>query len=78
MLSAGNLPDTKYTISGHVTDVETGEALIGANIFIRGHSLGAIANPYGFYSLTIEEGDYQIGYSYIYQVILLLILSLTV
>lgn len=65
MLSAGNLPDTKYTISGHVTDVETGEALIGANIFIRGHSLGAIANPYGFYSLTIEEGDYQIGYSYI-------------
>ncbi|MFA5818065.1 MAG: TonB-dependent receptor [Bacteroidales bacterium] len=58
---------TKYTISGYVKDVKTGEELIGANVFIKEliPATGASANAYGFYSITIPEGDYTITVQYI-------------
>lgn len=55
----------KYTISGYVKDAATGETLIGANIYIKKLQTGTITNNYGFYSLTIPEGDYTIVYRYI-------------
>ncbi|HNP19021.1 MAG TPA: carboxypeptidase-like regulatory domain-containing protein [Fulvivirga sp.] len=47
----------KHTLSGTLTDKETGEALIGATIFITAIKKGTITNNYGFYSLTIPESD---------------------
>lgn len=55
----------KYTISGKITDAETGEDLFGASIYIEGTNLGTTANTYGFYSLTITEGTYKVTTSYI-------------
>ncbi|MBN2668651.1 MAG: TonB-dependent receptor [Bacteroidales bacterium] len=55
----------KYTISGYIRDVESGEELIGANIVIKPLNLGAVANKYGFYSLTVPEGEYVIEFSFI-------------
>lgn len=54
---------SKYTISGTLKDKETGETLIGATVWINGTSTGVVTNNYGFYSLTLEEGDYTVVYS---------------
>lgn len=54
-----------YTINGILKDVETGEHIIGAAIQVLGTPLGTITNGYGYYSLTIQEGDYQLSFSHI-------------
>ena len=54
-----------YTISGYVQEEATGETLIGVNIFDQATLTGTISNEYGFYSITLEEGDYNIIYSFI-------------
>ena len=55
----------KYTISGFVKERSTGEVLIGANIYARGTSQGTTSNSYGFYSLTLPEGNYRMICSYV-------------
>jgi len=55
----------KYTISGYVKSASTGEELIGATVAARAISVGTSANVYGFYSLTLEKGTYEITYSFI-------------
>ncbi|MBN1652088.1 MAG: TonB-dependent receptor [Bacteroidales bacterium] len=55
-----------YTISGTIRDAKTGEDLPGASLsLINDRAIGASANAYGFYSLNLVEGNYQIQYSYI-------------
>lgn len=51
-----------HTISGYVTDKKSGETIIGAKIYIDTLKTGAITNNYGFYSLTIPEGTYEVQY----------------
>lgn len=55
----------KYTISGRVKDASTGEILIGAAVVVPELSTGMVTNEYGFYSLTIPEGNYQLIFRYI-------------
>ncbi len=55
----------KFTVSGFVTDIETGEALVGANVYFRDVGIGTSANAYGFYSLTVPPGDYILQSSYL-------------
>ena len=57
-------PDEKYSISGNITDSH-GESLIGANIYVSELNVGTSSNNYGFYSLTLPKGIYNIVYSYI-------------
>jgi len=55
-----------YTISGYINDADTGETLIGANIFdANNQSVGSSSNAYGFYSLSLEKGEYQLLVSYL-------------
>jgi hypothetical protein len=54
-----------YTLSGGVTDAETGEDLIGVTIYELESSIGAITNSYGFYSLSLSEGEHSIQFSYL-------------
>ena len=59
----------KFTVSGYVKDAKSGETLIGVAVFVKGTSAGALTNEYGFYSLTMPSGTYNIGVSYVgYQV----------
>src|ERR1017187_5421152 len=52
----------KYTISGFIKDAKTGEALIGGTVTVKElKGTGVSANSYGFYSLTIPEGNYTIS-----------------
>ncbi|WP_430815996.1 TonB-dependent receptor [Carboxylicivirga sp. RSCT41] len=55
----------KYTISGYVSDGGTGEKLINANVYEPADYRGSATNLYGFYSLTLPAGTYQIIYSYV-------------
>jgi hypothetical protein len=56
---------TKHTISGAVTDQQTGETLIGATIRFLGNSgIGEMSNSYGFYSITAPENNYVIVVSF--------------
>jgi len=55
----------KYTISGYVREKETGEELVGASVFIKELTQGAISNQYGFYSMTIEKGEYTLIISFL-------------
>lgn len=55
----------KHTINGYIVDGNSKETLIGANIYIKELDIGATTNEYGFYSITIPEGDYEISFSYI-------------
>ncbi|MEQ9406047.1 MAG: TonB-dependent receptor [Cyclobacteriaceae bacterium] len=56
---------SKFTLNGLIKDAETGEHLIGASIQIDESDVGAVSNGYGYYSLTLEEGDYDIMVSHI-------------
>jgi hypothetical protein len=51
------LAQTKFTISGYIHDAATGEVLIGAGVFDRKSQQGSFSNEYGYYSITLNEGD---------------------
>ncbi|MBD80750.1 MAG: hypothetical protein CL840_17680 [Crocinitomicaceae bacterium] len=55
----------KVTLSGQLRDKETGEDLVGATVYIKELSIGVAANIYGFYSLTVPKGTYDVTFSYI-------------
>ncbi len=55
----------KHTISGTIKDIKTGETVVGAIVEVKGQNIGAVTNEYGFYSLTLPEGDYTIVISYL-------------
>ena len=54
-----------FTISGYVRDAATGETLIGANISVSKENKTVNTNNYGFYSITLKEGVYQIAVSFV-------------
>jgi len=64
-LSSPVLSQEKYTISGYITDAESGEALMGASFQIVELKTGSIANAYGFYSITVPAGTYTLRYSFV-------------
>lgn len=55
----------KFTISGTITASESGEELIGATVAVKALGTGVSANVYGFYSLTLPTGTYEVTYSFI-------------
>lgn len=54
----------KFTLSGYVKDALSGENLIGATIAINGQGKGVNSNAYGFFSITLAAGTYQLSISY--------------
>lgn len=53
----------KHTLSGTVRDADSGEELIGVTLKVAG--AGAATNEYGFFSLTLPEGDYTLIINYV-------------
>ena len=60
-----SLSQETYTISGYIQETSSGENLIGASIFEQNSRKGTTSNQYGFYSLTLKQGEYTIIYSFI-------------
>lgn len=55
----------QYSISGTVRDASSGETLIGATIKVDGKNDVSVTNDYGFYSLTLDPGTYDLIVSFI-------------
>ncbi|MEO0571797.1 MAG: TonB-dependent receptor [Bacteroidota bacterium] len=55
----------KYTISGTVREAESNETLIGVTIAIQDLRTGTTTNEYGFYSITLPKGEYNLIISYL-------------
>ncbi|WP_256002098.1 TonB-dependent receptor domain-containing protein [Pedobacter deserti] len=53
-----------HTIHGYVRDVSSGEELIGATVQIPELSVGVVTNQYGFYSISVPEGNYELYITY--------------
>src|SRR6056297_780914 len=61
---AGAQPSS--VLSGNITDASTGESLTGANVVASElPNTGAVSNSYGFYSLSLPEGEYQVRFQFI-------------
>ncbi len=59
------LAQQKYTLSGNVTEASSNETMIGVTIVVPQLRTGVTTNEYGFYSLTLPEGDYEVQVSYL-------------
>ncbi|MGB0199642.1 MAG: TonB-dependent receptor, partial [Flavobacteriaceae bacterium] len=55
----------RYTISGEVLDAESQETLIGVTLLVPELNTGTVTNAYGFYSLTLPEGEYSLVVQYL-------------
>ncbi len=49
-----------FTVSGYVTDKETGENIIGAVIYDPVRKIGTYTNRFGFFSLTFNSGEVEL------------------
>ena len=55
----------KRTISGYVMDAASKETLIGATVVDKNSGKGCATNSYGFYTLTLNQGDVDLQVSYV-------------
>lgn len=53
------------TLSGYITDAETGEHIPGVVVWAPALKMGTNANNFGFYSLTLPEGNHKIQVSFL-------------
>ncbi len=53
------------TIAGKVTAKETGEALVGANVYLKGTTVGAATDADGMYRIQVDDGTYTIVCDYV-------------
>ena len=65
LLSATAFSQTKHTLSGYVRDGGTGEDLASAQVLVPSAGTGAYTNTYGFFSLTLAEGEYDVVVRYL-------------
>ena len=64
--AASGRPDShRVTLNGYVRDSLSGELIIGATITINGQGKGVTSNQYGFYSITLDSGTYNISISHV-------------
>lgn len=65
LLSALPIWAQRYTISGYITDAESGERLIGASVYDTVSRQGVATNNAGFYTLTLPAGEHVLQASYV-------------
>ncbi|MBU6340629.1 MAG: TonB-dependent receptor plug domain-containing protein, partial [Bacteroidetes bacterium] len=61
----GAQSSARYTISGYISDAQSGERLIGATVLDKRSGKGVVTNTYGFYSLTLPSDSVLLLVSYI-------------
>ncbi|MEO0060353.1 MAG: hypothetical protein RLZZ312_2000 [Bacteroidota bacterium] len=58
--SISGFSQEKFTISGTVVDSKSNETLIGVTIFVQETNSTVTTNEYGFYSITLKTGTYNL------------------
>ena len=64
-LSLHAFSQKKHTISGYVRDSLSRETLIGATVQTQNAGKGINTNAYGYYSITLPEGEYKMVISFV-------------
>ncbi|MET1259701.1 TonB-dependent receptor [Flagellimonas sp. DF-77] len=64
-LSQLSFSQQRYTISGTISEAASNETMIGVTIGITELRTGTTTNEYGFYSITLPEGEYSLIISYL-------------
>lgn len=60
-----------FTLNGTITDASSNETLIGVNLIVPEASTGVVTNEYGYYSIKLPQGTYQVQITYLgYQSVL--------
>jgi hypothetical protein len=54
---------SSFTISGTIKSKQNGETIIGASVKVTDKPSGTVSNEYGFYSLTLPQGNYNVEIS---------------
>jgi len=54
-----------YTVSGYITDAQSGERLYAASVYESSSGSGTISNRFGFFSLVLPKGSVAIKVSFI-------------
>jgi hypothetical protein len=50
----------EITLTGTITDSKTGEALVGASVFIQNPTIGVATDPFGRYILRLPKGRHEL------------------
>jgi len=64
-IASAQAQEKKVTLSGHIRDASNGEELLGASVYVTETASGTTTNLYGFYSITLPIGTYEVVYSYV-------------
>lgn len=64
LLISTNIFSQNYTVSGYIKDANSGEDLLYSTIYVKEINKGFTTNQYGFYSITLTKGVYNLDFSY--------------
>lgn len=65
-LSFSLFSQNKWTVSGAINDKKSGESMIGATVrVVELRATGTSANEFGFYSLSLPEGTYNLVFEFV-------------
>ena len=65
LLINGISAQDNVSLSGYIKDASNGETLIGATAFITENAAGSTSNEYGYYSITVPPGVYNVEFAYL-------------
>lgn len=65
MIGMVSLLTAQHTVSGSVKDASSSEALIGANVIVKGTTLGAATDVDGNYTMDLNGGSYTLEAMYV-------------
>jgi iron complex outermembrane receptor protein len=61
-----HLIQAQHSVSGHISDLVSGESLVGVNVYATDLSIGTVSDKDGFYKLSdLPKGDIILQFSYI-------------
>lgn len=64
-IGVNSIAQNKFTINGYVRDSASGETVIGATVTIDKLSRSVTSNQYGYYSITLDSGLYDLTVSHV-------------
>jgi len=66
IITSLGIAQNRVSISGTIKDSQTGETLIGAIVQVKElPNIAVITNEYGFYSLNVPAGEYNLSVSFV-------------
>ncbi|WP_188493893.1 TonB-dependent receptor [Flavobacterium palustre] len=65
LISMTAFAQQKFTLSGIITDAKNNETLIGVNLYFPDLKIGTTTNEYGFYSISVPQGNQNLIISYL-------------